>query len=116
MSITRLETTEGFAEASKLLEKSQSGTAPVANGSDSDSNKTPTVNKVELEAAVKKLNELVSAATTIMFSVDEDSGKTIVKVVDMETQTVLRQIPNEEALAMARNMDRLQGLVLRQQA
>ena len=72
--------------------------------------------KTELEDAVKKLNAMVSQATTILFSLDEESGRTIIRVVDTETQTILRQIPNEEALAMSRNMDRLQGLVLRQQA
>lgn len=113
MTITRIDMTEGFAEPNKLLEKSPPREMEAVNDSGKE---VPAIRKIELEAAVKKLNDLVSAATTIMFSLDEDSGKTVIKVIDMETQTVLRQIPNEEALAMARNMDRLQGLVLRQQA
>jgi flagellar protein FlaG len=115
MSITRIEMTEGFAESNKLLERLPLKEKELETVSDRNK-ELPAISKVELEAAVKKLNDLVSAATTIMFSLDEDSGKTIIKVVDMETRTVLRQIPNEEALSMARNMDRLQGLVLRQQA
>lgn len=76
----------------------------------------PAVNKAELQAAVKKLNEMVSPlATSVEFTLDEESGKTVVKVIDMETRNVLRQIPNEEALAFSRNLDRLQGLILRQQ-
>jgi hypothetical protein len=37
-------------------------------------------------------------------------------VVDGVTKEVIRQIPNEEVLAIARAMDRLQGLLLKGKA
>lgn len=75
------------------------------------------VDKAALEAAVKKLNEVVAPALqTIMFSVDEETDRVVVKVVDIETQNVLRQIPNEEVLAFSKTLGRLQGLVIRQTA
>jgi flagellar protein FlaG len=40
----------------------------------------------------------------------------VVKVVDTETDQVIRQIPSEEMLAIARNIDRLQGLLVKQEA
>ena len=40
----------------------------------------------------------------------------VVKVVDVDSHQVLRQIPNEEVLAMSKTLDRLQGLVIRQTA
>ena len=111
MSITKLETADNnLPEYRKLTENMPSAAVPAKSA------EPPTASKAELEEAVEKLNALVSRATTILFSLDEESGRTIIRVVDTETQTVLRQIPNEEALAMSRNMDRLQGLVLRQQA
>lgn len=73
--------------------------------------------KDDLVGAVKKLNEHVAPALqTIEFSLDQDSKRMIVKVVDTETQKVLRQIPNEEVMAMSKTLDKLQGLVIRQTA
>jgi len=40
----------------------------------------------------------------------------IVKVVDTASKQVLRQIPNEEVLAMSKTLDKLQGLMIRQTA
>lgn len=71
----------------------------------------------EVQQAVSTLNKFVSPITqAIEFSMDEDSGKTIVKVIDNETRTVLRQIPSVEALEISRTLDRLQGLLVRQTA
>lgn len=73
--------------------------------------------KAALSGAVKKLNEYVAPALqTIEFSIDDDTDRIIVKVVDTETQKVLRQIPNEEVLAISKTLDKLRGLVVRQTA
>jgi len=75
------------------------------------------MNKQALTGAVQKLNDYVAPALqTIQFSIDEDSERIIVKVVDTATQKVLRQIPNEEVLAITKSLDRLQGLVIDQEA
>ena len=75
------------------------------------------VDKAALDAAVKKLNDFVAPALqTIEFSVDQESERTVVKVVDTATQKVLRQIPNEEVLAISKTLDKLQGLVIKQTA
>jgi flagellar protein FlaG len=73
------------------------------------------VDKTALEAAVKKLNEQVAPTLqSIEFSLDQSSNRLVVKVVDTASNTVLRQIPNEEVLAFSKTLDRLQGLVVRQ--
>lgn len=73
--------------------------------------------KARLEGAVRKLNEYVAPALqTIQFSIDQESERIVVRVVDTTTQEVLRQIPNEEVLAITRTLDKLQGLVIRQTA
>lgn len=73
--------------------------------------------KAALSGAVKKLNEYVAPALqTIEFSIDDESDRIIVRVVDTETQKVLRQIPNEEVLAISKTLDKLRGLVIRQTA
>lgn len=71
----------------------------------------------EMEDAVKSLNEFTGlTAQNVQFSIDQDSGKTVVKVVDTQTQEVLRQIPNAEALSMSRSLSKLQGLLIREKA
>jgi hypothetical protein len=37
---------------------------------------------------------------------------TIIKVVDTATDTVIRQIPSEEAIAIAKSIDKMQGLLI----
>jgi len=75
------------------------------------------VDKATLSSAVNKLNDLVAPALqTLEFAIDDQSGRVVVKVVDTVTQEVLRQIPNEEVLAMSKTLDKLQGLIIRQTA
>ena len=75
------------------------------------------IDKGELVTAVKKLNDLVAPALqTVQFSLDDQSERMVVKVVDTASKQVLRQIPNEEVLAMSKTLDKLQGLIGRQTA
>jgi flagellar protein FlaG len=59
---------------------------------------------------------LQTFSRNIQFSVDESTGKSVVKVVDMETGDLIRQMPSQEALDIARALDRLQGMLIRQKA
>lgn len=71
----------------------------------------------ELQKAVEKIQKFVNlAACDMEFSIDEKSGRTVVKVVDRETKDVIRQIPSQEALDLAQALDKLQGLLIRQKA
>jgi flagellar protein FlaG len=40
----------------------------------------------------------------------------VVRVVDTATDQVIRQIPSEVALAISQSLEKLQGLLVRQQA
>jgi flagellar protein FlaG len=51
------------------------------------------------------------------FSMDTDTKKTVVKVTDRQTGELVRQIPSEETVAIARSIDRFQrSLLLNQKA
>lgn len=70
-----------------------------------------------LEEAVARLNDTVqSIQRQLQFSVDDDSGETIVKVVDRETDKVIRQIPAEEVLKMKENLREIHGLLFNTEA
>lgn len=63
------------------------------------------LNKQDLTQVMDRLNELVqSIRRELNFSVDEDSGHTVIKVIDSETQEVLRQIPPEDVLTLLQHL------------
>lgn len=71
----------------------------------------------QLNEAVKQLNEtLKKMSQNLEFSIDSDIHRTVVKVVDLQTKDVIRQIPTPEALEIAKALDRLQGLLIKQEA
>jgi flagellar protein FlaG len=52
----------------------------------------------------------------LSISVDQETGKTIVQVLDLETGDVIRQVPGEEQMALARALGSLDGHRLDTQA
>jgi flagellar protein FlaG len=72
-----------------------------------------------LKKAVAALNDSVQPHFgSIEFSIDEQSGKTLLKIVDTETNTLLMQIPSKQALALASAQDAgtRQGLFIKDSA
>lgn len=55
-----------------------------------------------------------SFSRDLQFTLDDSSGKMVVRVVDTQTNELIRQIPSEEALAISKAIDRLQGLIVPQ--
>lgn len=72
----------------------------------------------QLKSAVNDINKAMRQSNqSLEFSVDNDTKKPMVKLVDSDTGELIRQIPSEETLAIARSIDRFQrGLLLKQQA
>ena len=52
----------------------------------------------------------------LRFSVDDSSGRIIVKVMDLDTEELIRQIPSEEALRIMRSIGETQNLIFDDQA
>ena len=68
--------------------------------------------ELKLDQVLEDLNEFVQVIERkLQFSVDEDSGKTVVKVIDSETDQVIRQIPSEEILEMQNRLGEVNGLL-----
>ncbi|MDQ7990745.1 MAG: flagellar protein FlaG [Candidatus Dactylopiibacterium sp.] len=71
----------------------------------------------DVEGAIEKVQEnLPPVARNLQFSLDEDTGHTVVKVIDTTTDEVIRQIPSEEFLAISKALDRFHGLLIKQKA
>ena len=67
----------------------------------------------DLDEAVSRLNDFVqSVQRDLEFEVDDDSGRTVVRVIDQQTDEVVRQIPDELALRLAENLQQDEPLNL----
>ncbi|OEY65133.1 flagellar protein FlaG [Marinobacter sp. X15-166B] len=67
----------------------------------------------ELGSAVSQLNDYVqNVQRDLQFEVDHERGQTIVRVVDQQTQQVIRQIPDEVAVRLAENLQQDEPLTL----
>lgn len=72
----------------------------------------PPVSATDVERAVRRLTELMSETQrSLRFQVDEISGRTVITVLDAETQEVVRQIPPPEFLAVVRHLERIGALL-----
>lgn len=71
----------------------------------------------DVREAVAKIEQVIGPnAQDLRFSIDEDTGTTVIKLIDTQTQTVLRQIPTVEAIEISKSLNKLQGLLVREKA
>lgn len=70
---------------------------------------------VQVKQETEKETTLL-AGSSLEFSIDTDTDRIVIKIIDNETRELVRQIPMEEMLALAKTMNQLQGLLLRTKA
>ena len=88
--------------------------APVAEKTPANQ---PPASEAQLQSAVNAANDFIKPITnSVEFSLDKDSDRMIVKVMDNATKEVIRQIPSVEMLAIAKALDKIQGLLIKQKA
>ncbi len=77
----------------------------------------PAQDSRQVARAVEVLNRAMAALSReVEFTSDQQTGHTVVRVLDRETQEVIRQIPSKEVLSITHALDRLQGLLFQQKA
>jgi flagellar protein FlaG len=71
----------------------------------------------EVQAVVDKLNEFMqNGQRNLNFSVDKDTDNVVVKVMDKQTQEVIRQFPSEETLKLTKHIEGMLGLIFNDRA
>lgn len=66
---------------------------------------------IETATAVQELVDVLKTTSIgLRFEIDEQTHRVITKVVDKETGEIIRQMPNEDVVRLARAIDKLQGL------
>lgn len=75
---------------------------------DSDFTQTSLGSRESIEHALQELaRKMKGSDTDLQFRLDRDSGRMIVSVIDARDGTVLRQLPTEVALRIARGIESL---------
>ncbi|WP_435274296.1 flagellar protein FlaG [Psychrobium sp. nBUS_13] len=78
---------------------------------------TEDIPKEQLEVLAEKLQEFVGSLNKgLQFSVDEDSGRDVIKVIDRETEEIVRQYPSEEVLELVAKLSDAAGNFINSQA
>lgn len=71
----------------------------------------------DIEAAVATIQDFVqNVRRSLNFSLEEGSGRVVVKVTDAGSGDVIRQIPSEEALQLAENLSEVRSLLFKAEA
>jgi flagellar protein FlaG len=110
MSINGINKVDSARGVSGVVKYASFSSQPVAEPTQQPS-------KAELEAAISKLNAMMTQSNTaVEFSLDSSSNSPVIKVIDKETKSVLRQLPNVEALAFSKNLETFKGILLNQKA
>nr|WP_235687765.1 flagellar protein FlaG [Aeromonas veronii] len=72
------------------------------------STRTSKIRDDELSVQVQNLQDFgQSQGWTVSFSMEQDLNKVVIKVVDSDTKSVIRQIPSEELLAINKRIQAL---------
>ncbi|MCZ4321788.1 flagellar protein FlaG [Pseudomonas anguilliseptica] len=89
----------------------------VASSNAAKVEKGSSVSREEVEAAVATIQDFVqSVRRSLNFSLEEGSGRVVVKVTDAGSGDVIRQIPSEEALQLAENLSEVRSLLFKAEA
>ncbi len=89
--------------------------APAADGEQSA--QALKLDTAALEAAVENIARSArNLQRSLQFSVDEVSGKTVITVIDKETDEIIRQIPREEILNLADHFGPWPGVLVETEA
>ena len=71
-----------------------------------------TANHQDFKKAVVEINRaLEKIPTTLAFQVDESSNRFVVNVADISTGELIRQIPGDAVLRIARQLESLKGII-----
>lgn len=71
----------------------------------------------EAEQAAQAMQEFIAPFNnSLKFSIDDDLGTVVIKVIDSSSDEVIKQIPSEEAIALAKALDKIKGLLVQQKA
>ncbi|WP_372599874.1 flagellar protein FlaG [Amphritea sp.] len=74
-------------------------------------------NTEALKQTVAAINDFMAQfQRTLNFSVDQDRGQTIIKVIDTSSDELVRQIPSEDFLKISKHIEQMNNLLFSEKA
>jgi flagellar protein FlaG len=71
----------------------------------------------QLQQATSSMNNYAqSLKRDLLFSIDEDTGETIIRVIDSESQKTIRTIPSDEFISVSQQLNQSVGLLFNARA
>ncbi|MBF0367973.1 MAG: flagellar protein FlaG [Magnetococcales bacterium] len=120
LKIAPSEKTEGYplpghsSLAKKAVIKPETAVPPPKKG-ESSSNSMDKEGRQEAKLLldlVDEVNQTLNKFTSLRFTVDQELEETIIRVVDSNTKEVVRQIPSDEMIDLAKRMQTLDGGII----
>jgi len=104
------------ATAAAWRDAAPPATAPSARAARELPAETPPKAQPERErSALAEINEsLRMSSIGVQFEFDKEADTMVVKVVDVESGELIRQMPSEEVVRISRALGKLQGLLVHQ--
>ena len=100
------------AHASQTVPQHPSVRSPEKQVSEPDSS-GGAVDKQEFDQALTRVREVFQKADSrVEFSIDPDLNRVVVKILDGDSGTVIRQIPQQEVIDLAKRLETPTGLLL----
>lgn len=102
------------AVASQQAEEARAPAAPASGAAVAATPEHKSPGKEDLRQALQSINAVLQdRSPSLEFSFDSTTDRSVVKVVDKDTKEVIRQMPSREAIEIARALDKLQSLLIR---
>ncbi len=101
--------TKADLTVTKLVSTDEQQITSASDGQTNDVKPSPLTTE-QLEKIAQQLQDFVGEMNRgLEFSVDEDSGRNVIKVIDKETGDVVKQYPSEEVLTLVANLSDMVG-------
>lgn len=90
---------------------------PVSQASKADGDKAEKPEDGNVDGALSKLkSKFQEDHRNLDFSIDDSTGEVVVKVLDGESGKLIRQMPSEEVLKLAKQLDDMRSLMFKAEA
>ncbi len=95
-----------LTDAKNSVNAKKSTDAKNLEARDAEKNAKAELEAEKLSSVIQSINQRVQAfQRDLVFSVDKETGKNVVTIVDSKSSEVIKQIPTEEMLELARNLN-----------
>lgn len=107
------------ARSARLADAAQAGQNPSTQAGGSAAT-TPAKGSMSSDVLKKLVGDMQAklggAASSLEFSVDKDSGRSVVKVTDRATREVIWQFPSDQALQVSKELGQYMGALVNRRA